>query len=169
MKTWKSYLGFQCAQWICGNGGHSEETPWVPEQKDALSYSTGATAETCAMCYKGGKSQTCPQGARMPCSCFRGCSPWGDPAWRNFPRTGTYCLILSLFWVTEPGSLILFSNRGRQIAFMPFKHQLISVTVLGESTRGRCSPFKHNAPTALSVALLGHWSGQSSEIFGKEV
>lgn len=135
-----------------GNGGHSEETPWVPEQKDALSYPTGTTAETCALCYKEGVSNM-PPGCKEALFLFHRLQSMRRPSLEEFPKNR---YILS-FWVTGPGSLIVFSNRVRSIAFMPFKHQLTSVTVLGESTRGRCSPFKPNAPTALFVALIDHW------------
>lgn len=154
-ESWESYLGSQCAQWLCGNG--TQRRPC--EQADVLSYPTGTTAEACALYYKGGVSDMPLHGARTLCSWFTGCSSFGEPAGRIFSGTVTTGSLLS--------TRARFSHPVSKQA-QRFKHHLIHVSVLGEDIGGRYSPSKHNAPAALFVGFPAHLLGHSPEIFGKE-
>lgn len=137
------YLGSQCAQWLYRNGtqrrpceSQSRKMPWATQEE--------LSCRLCPM-LQGGESQTCPPWGKDALLLVHRLQSIRRPSLEECPKNR---YLLALFWVTEPGSLILFSNSGRGIAFMLFKHHLIYVTVLGEGIRGRCCPFKPNALTA---------------------
>lgn len=157
------YLGSQCAQWPYGNG--TQRRPCESQRRKMPSATQEELSWGLCPMLQGGESQTCPPWGKDALLLVHRLQSIRRPSLEEFPKNR---YLPALFWVTKPGSLMLFSNRDRGIAFTLFKHHLIYVTVLGEGIRGRCSPFKHNALTVLFVGLPAHWLGHSPEIFGKE-
>lgn len=101
VENWESYLSSQYAQWSYENGtqkrsceSQSRKMSWATHQQSLLRL---------VPCVTRGESQTHPPLPwRVLCSWFAGCSPFGDPAWKSFPRTGSYWL--SFEWLRQVSS-----------------------------------------------------------------
>lgn len=133
-ENWESYWGSGVLwKW------DSEETLWFPGREDASSYPTGTTAEDCTLVLRGGSLKHVPSWGKM--LLVHRLKSIQRLSLEELPKNR---YPLDLFWVTESGSVVMFSNRGKGIAFMLFRHDLIYVTAYspGRRYRGQVFPFQ---------------------------